>query len=163
LQAENAPIRSVMVDLLANIEGKSASIALAQRALFDLSPEVRQKAVEALAARPPEHFRQVLLDGFRYPWPAVAGHAAEAIVALRLKDRAPALVDLLKERAPRLPVPVETKKGKEPAYIVRELVRMNHLCNCMVCHAPSQSKEDLVRGRVPVPGEDPPPLYYAER
>ena len=40
---------------------------------------------------------------------------------------------------------------------------MNHLCNCVVCHAPSYSQDDLVRGRVPIPGENPPPLYYAER
>jgi hypothetical protein len=33
----------------------------------------------------------------------------------------------------------------------------------MLCHAPSSSKDDLVRGRVPVPGENPPPLYYAEQ
>jgi hypothetical protein len=30
----------------------------------------------------------------------------------------------------------------------------------MVCHAPSQSKDDLVRGLVPIPGTEPSPQYY---
>jgi hypothetical protein len=32
----------------------------------------------------------------------------------------------------------------------------------MVCHAPAVSKSELLRGRVPSPGEDPPPLYYRD-
>ena len=59
-----------------------------------------------------------------------------------------------------LPIVVKDKDKDVPA--TRELVRINHLSNCMLCHAPSLSKDDLVRGRVPMPGEDPPPLYYGE-
>ena len=115
LQAENTPVRLVMVDLIANIEGKSASIALAQRALFDVSPEVRERAVSALASRPPAHFRQVLLDGFRYPWTPVAEQAAEAVVALGLSDVIPELETLLREPDPPLPFKVEDKEKASPS------------------------------------------------
>jgi hypothetical protein len=160
LQPENTPMRLLLVEMLSHIEGKEASIALAQRALYDLSPKVREKAVMALAERPKNDYRQTLINGFVYPWPAVADHAAEALVALKDKDTVPTLIDLLDQPNPTLPFPVK-EQGKE-VLAVRELVCVNHLCNCMLCHAPSLSKEDLIRGRVPVPGEDPPPLYYAE-
>jgi hypothetical protein len=47
--------------------------------------------------------------------------------------------------------------------VVRELVRVNHLRNCMLCHAPATSTNDPVRGLVPEPGQPlPPPTtpYY---
>lgn len=155
LQAENTPVRSLLIELLGNIKGKQASLALVQRAVFDLSPEVREKAVQTLATRPPAEYQRAFVIALRYPWPAAADHAAEAIAALKLTALVPDLVPLLKEPDPTLPVKVE--KG----YAVREIVRVNHLCNCMLCHAPSLAKDDLIRGRVPMPGEDPPPLYYA--
>ncbi len=157
LQAENSPIRLLLVELLDDIDGKEASAALAQRALFDLAPEVREKAVQALAKRPAQQYQQQLVDGLRYPWPAAAEHAGEAIAALKLTQVTPDLVELLKEPDPRLPY---KKNGNE--YVVKELVRLNHLSNCMLCHAPSLAKADLIRGRMPMPGEDPPPLYYNE-
>jgi hypothetical protein len=157
LQAENAPIRDLLVELLGDIKGKEASIALAQRAIFDLSPTVREHAVRQLAKRPPQEYQKLLLVGLRYPWTAAADHSAEAIAALRLTDLARDMVEMLKEPDPTFPI----KDGK--TFFVRELVRINHLSNCMVCHAPSLAKDDLIRGRVPMPGEDPPPLYYAEQ
>jgi len=159
LQAENTPLRELLVELLDEIKGKEASTALANRAIFDLSQEVREKAVIALAKRPVDEYKNLILEGFKSPWPAAADHAADAAVALNKKDLITGLVPLLKEGTPSLPRrEPETRK----LYLV-EFVKLNHMCNCVVCHAPSQNKEDLVRGRVPVPGEDPPPLYYAER
>jgi hypothetical protein len=38
----------------------------------------------------------------------------------------------------------------DKVYMVHELVCISHLCNCMVCHAPSVARDDLVRGRLPV-------------
>src|SRR6185312_15278916 len=43
------------------------------------------------------------------------------------------------------------------------LVRINHLSNCTLCHGLSTSKQDLVRGRIPTPGQEMPPLYYADQ
>jgi hypothetical protein len=143
------------VEMLADIKGKEASHALAQRALFDLSPDIREKAVQFLATRPAQEYQGFLVEGLRYPWPAAADHAAEALTALKLTAVIPDLVPLLKEPPPTWPV-----KKSDKEYTVTEVVRINHLCNCVLCHAPSFAKDDLIRGRVPIPGEDPPPLYY---
>lgn len=161
LQVENMEIRLLLVDLLADIKVRAGSVALAERAVFDLSAKVRERAVAALSKRPVQEYQQSLLDGLRWPWPPVADHAAEAIVALKRKDLAPALAALLKEPDPTLPQTAQVKTKR--IYFVRELVRMNHMGNCMVCHAPSVAKGDLVRGHAPTPGEDPPPVYYQER
>ena len=55
------------------------------------------------------------------------------------------------------------RPGK-PACTVRELVRINHLANCVLCHAPSHDRNDLVRGAVPLGGQPlPPPVAYYEQ
>ena len=41
LQAENTPVRKLLVEMLGKIKGKEASQALAIRAMTDLAPEVR--------------------------------------------------------------------------------------------------------------------------
>jgi sugar lactone lactonase YvrE len=162
LMAENEAIRDVLVDQLTHIEGKQSSVALAKRALFDLNPDIRKEALESLNKRPVEEFRQTLLDGFRHPWPAVAEHAAEALIALGLKESVGSLLALLD-----LPDPTEpyAKPGHEDLY-VREMVRINHLRNCQLCHAPARDLNDRVRGRVPSPDQPlPPPFsrqYYAD-
>ena len=102
LQTENAPIRLLLIDLLAGIDGVEASTAIAQRAIYELSPEIRERAVQALAKLPAKEYRQVLLEGMRYPWPAAADHAAEAIAAMDSKDFVPDLVGLLNEPDPSL-------------------------------------------------------------
>jgi len=158
LQVENSATRQVMVQKLADIKSKAGSVALAQRAVFDLSSDIRAKALEALAKTPQDEIQHVFLEALRYPWPPVADHAAEALVALKLKTLVPELVGLLAEPDPKFPfVP---KTGKDKAPVVREMVRMNHMTNCCLCHAISGSKDDLVRGRVPLPGQEMPPEYY---
>lgn len=147
LQAENTPLRLLLIELLSQIKDPAASVALSQRALFDLSPEVRAAAVQALNRRSREDYRDVLLNGFRYPWPAVAEHAAEALVALKDKEAIPDLRKLLNEPAPGTPY----FDRKHQMFRVRELVRINHFRNCLLCHAPSTHHADLVRGAVPDP------------
>jgi hypothetical protein len=157
LQSENTSVRTLLIEILAGIEGKEAGVTLAQRAVFDLSPEVREKAVEVLATRPAKEYQQVLLDALRWPWIPAADHAAEALSALQMKDVVPELVALLKEPDPRLPF------MKEKVTLVQEVVRINHLSNCLLCHAASSSKDDLVRGLVPTPGRELAPLYYSSQ
>lgn len=154
LQAEGEPVRVLLIDFLSDIDGREATVAIAQRAIFDLSPSVREKAVTALAKRPDREYWQVLADGVRYPWAPAADHAAEAIATLRVESRLPDLVEMLKEPDPNITF-VEGKRT-----MIREVVRLNHMANCLVCHAPSQSTSQMLRGRVPSPGEAPPPLYY---
>jgi hypothetical protein len=213
LQAEDRPVRLLLVELLSEIKGEAASAALVGRALFDLAPNVREAAVLALSDRPAAEYRGFLLDGLRYPWAPVADHAAEALVTLEDREALPALERLLNEPDPDrpiarqyiaadlgaqmnrkagklLPLPslklleLKTRQGGIQAsvflsdpyatdtyerlpgsmpertpevWVVRELVRTNHMRNCLLCHAPSWSKDDPVRGLVPNPGQPLPP------
>src|SRR5205085_333603 len=100
----------------------------------------------------------------RYPWAPVADHAAEALVALDLKDSVPQIVQRLNESDVGLPVSVRGPGGV-PVPAVREMVKINHLGNCVLCHCPSTDTTDLVRGAVPTFGQALPapattPQYY---
>lgn len=158
LMAEDKAIRLVLIEYLARNSSPAATVALAQRALYDLAFQVREAAVEALRWRPKEEFRHVLLDGLRYPWAPVADHAAEALIAVNDRASVPALEKLLLEPDPGAPVVVYSQ-GR---IAVRELVRVNHLGNCVMCHVSSTSANDPVRGRIPSPSEALPPAveYY---
>lgn len=158
LQTENTPVRILLVETLAKMEAKEATVVLAQRAVFDLAPEVREKATEALATRPTAEFQKFLLEALRWPWQPAADHAAEVIVALQMKELVAELNPLLDELDPTIPFDkvVNGKKGK----YVKELVRINHLSNCLLCHAPSLTTQDLVRGLVPIPTQAMAPVYY---
>jgi HEAT repeats len=158
LQAKPVPLRLDLVKFLSSTKSKSATAALVQRAVFDLSAEVRDAAVKALKDRPPAEWRSLLLEALRYPWPTVAGHAAEAFVALHDQEAVPNLVSLLDRPDPQAPT-----KTKDNKWIMAELVRVNHLGNCLLCHAPSASPEDPMRGIVPIRGEPLPAGYYASR
>jgi len=148
LQPENQPVRQLLVDLLARNPDPSATRALTMRALFDVSAPVREAAVRALRDRAAQDARPLLLDGLRYPWPAVADNAAETLVALGDREAIPMLRDLLDEPSPTAPVHVAGRPS-----MVREMVRINHLGNCLLCHAPSFARTDLVRGAVPARGQ----------
>src|SRR5262249_9089811 len=52
LMHEDRPVRQMLVELLGEIPGTAATVALARRAVFDLDPGVREAAVEALKSRP---------------------------------------------------------------------------------------------------------------
>jgi phage FluMu protein Com len=163
LMAEDAAVRQVLVQQLDRIADSRAAAMLARIALFDLDADVRRCAVSALSKRPRREYRNVVLEGFEYPWLAVVDHAAETIVALKMRDAAPELANLLGRSDPRVPY---KKAGKEE-WLVREVVRVNHLNNCMLCHAPSLTERDKPRGFMPSP-ELPPPRpftreYYANR
>jgi hypothetical protein len=150
LQVEEAPARRLLVEMLAGMDDPRADTALAVRAVVDLSAEVRRAAVRALARRPTEAYRGLLLAGFRYPWPPAAAHAAEALAALGDKGAVPALEALLDELPPGLVAPAGSGLRRPAA--VRELVRVSHLKNCLLCHPPSFKADDPVRGAVPGSG-----------
>ena len=158
LQVEDVPMRLLLVRELAKAPGSEYTAALATAALVDLSPEVRQAAVTALEKRPLGQYVPVLMQGLRYPWVPVADHAALALRKLKPEGVLPKLVALLDRPDPSLPVlDPQSKKA-----VVRELVRLNHLRNCLLCHAPSANDKDgLVRGLAPTPGQPLPRLYYA--
>ena len=127
LMAERTPARLVLVDVLARIKGAAASKALARLAIFDLAPEVREQALVSLRDRPIEDYRQSLLEGLRYPWPPVADHAAEAIVALEDRKAIPTLIEFLDLPDPQHPR-TEVHQGQKVTFM-RSLVQVNHLRN----------------------------------
>src|SRR5207248_585744 len=127
LMHEHRNVRLVLVELLSQIDGRLASLALAERAVFDLDPDVRLTALVALKGRPTMEYEAALLNGFRYPWPAVADHAAEALVALNLKDAVPKLITLLDVRD--MGEPYVVGQGQTRHAVIPELVRINHLRN----------------------------------
>src|SRR5262249_52273119 len=99
-------------------------------------------------------YTAALVEGLRYPWPAAAANAAEAIVKLGRKDLAGHLVALLDEPDPRGPR-AERVGGREVT-VAPELVRGNHLRNCLLCHAPAEREkvpEGTLVAEVPVPSE----------
>ncbi len=144
LMHEDKAIRMMLVELLHEIPGERASVALAQRAVFDLSPEVREEAIVALSRRPRAEYREVLLRALRYPWSPAADHAAEAIVATQDREAVPRLIDLLEKPDPDKPDPKDKNR-----FVVRELVRINHQANCLMCHPPAVTTSDPVPGIVP--------------
>ena len=156
LATEEEEVRSGLVRYLASLAHVEATRALARLALFAPEDKVRRLAVEGLQVRREADYTDILLAGFRYPWPAVARRASEAVAALGRADLTPRLVEILKEPDPRLPV-VQVAPGKRVS-VVCELVRINHHRNCLLCHAPIHDPEattnfPAVTGAVPVPDQ----------
>jgi hypothetical protein len=139
---------------LARIAHADAGKALAKLALYAPDEAVRSAAIAGLKSRPAAEYEGLLLDGFRYPLPAVADRAAAALTQLERKDVARKLVDILEAPDPRTPREA-TVDGKKVS-VIRELVRINHHRNCVLCHAPASGLakgDDPVRGEVPMPDE----------
>lgn len=156
LQVETEDVREQLVKILARISGPQSSKALAQRAVFDTSSRVREQATAALATRESDVVRPVLLKALRHPWAPAAEHAAQALAGMNDVDAVPELERMLNEPAPGTPC-----RDSNGDWSVRELVRVNHMRNCYLCHAPSLSDYDTVRGFVPSPGEELPRVYYS--
>jgi hypothetical protein len=156
LQVEGEGYRRLLVEELARIPGRRAGTALARRALYDPSAEIRRAARVVLGKRPADEFREVALNGFEYPWAPVAVHAAQILLDTNDVRAVPDLVRLLDQSDPARPYWDEKTKR----HAVRELVRINHMRNCCLCHAPSYSGADWVPGRIMEPGKKIPEEYY---
>jgi hypothetical protein len=161
-QTEGPLLRAELVRTLARIKGKEATRALARRAVYDLSPDVREHAVTALKECDLNDARPVFLAALRHPWAPVADHAALALVELQDTGAVPLLRDLLDEPDPSVPDRVSTGK-----WFRKELVRVNHVRNCLLCHPPAVGRSDGLSddGTVPAIREllkepAPPPRYY---
>jgi hypothetical protein len=165
LMAEQPGLRFALVKKLAELKGKGSSRALARRAIFDLHPTNRQVALAALKDRPGTDYVEELVEALRHPWAPAAVHAAEALVVLKRKEAIPQLARLLEEPDPSAPFPMAID-GKK-VMVMRELVRVNHFRNCLLCHPPTQEKTLVVGGVVPVTAMPLPPststAYYAGR
>lgn len=151
LAPEPVSVRLGLVKYLVEISHPEAARALARLAVFSEECEVRQAAVVALKERRATDYTDTLLGSLRYPWPPVAERGAEALVKLGRADLVPKLVDLLAAPDPRAPV---TTEDDPPTYRVRELVRINHHRNCLLCHAPGDggsAEQGRVTAGIPIP------------
>jgi hypothetical protein len=154
LAPETPGLRLGLVKYLAGVSHVDATRALAKLSLFSAEDEVRRAALDALKVRRERDYTDILLAGFRYPLPAVARRAGEAVVKLERTDLEPQLVALLDEPDPRAPVMKEAHEKKVP--VVRELVRINHHRSCLLCHAPGNTSSvsaEALTAPVPVPSE----------
>ncbi|HMF18080.1 MAG TPA: hypothetical protein VKE98_12785, partial [Gemmataceae bacterium] len=166
--AESVSHRKLFMNNLKEMKGKDATRILVQRAIFDLDSEVREAALEALKNRPPNEVDPYLLQGLRYPWQQAVFHSAEALVKLNRTDLAPAVADMLDMPDPNAPFFGGPKKDQ---LMVRELVRVNHHRNCLLCHAPVESSDrrglfQVPLGPIPTPGQQMPSsavVYYSFR
>ncbi len=152
---ESPSMRLGLIKYLSTVAHVEATRALAKLAIFSAEEEVRQAATDALKVRRERDYTDVLVQGLRYPWPTIAKRSADALVKLERNDLIPQLIDLLDEPDPRSPVMQEVEKKKVP--VIREMVKVNHHRNCLMCHAPGNtdtvSAETLA---VPVPTPDQP-------
>lgn len=160
LQAQGEDIRRVSVELLRGIDAPAATEALVRWSVFDVSPQNRSAAIDALKGQDQATITEQLLNWMRHPWPRAAEHAAEALVALNCQSAVPRLVSLLPLPAPDAPQ-ISSAPG-ESRMFRREVVRVNHLRNCLMCHPPSpdESTNDKVRGTIPDLSKPPAPAYY---
>jgi hypothetical protein len=147
------------VQYYSGVPRPAATAELARLAVFSTQQDVRDAAIEALSVRRERDVTGPLVEGLRYPWPAVARNAAAAIVRLGRKDLMPELAAMLDEPDPRAP----RKDGE--AEVAHEVVRVNHHRNCMLCHAPARRgevPEEALVAEVPVPSKALPTNYYGE-
>jgi len=143
-----------LVKYLSTVSHVEATKALAHMAIFSADEDTRKVTLDALKVRRERDYTDILVKGLRYPWPAVARRSAEAITKLERNDLLPQLVDLLEEPDPRAPVTEEVNHKR--VSVVRELVRVNHHRNCLLCHAPGNTGKvsaEAVTAEVPVPGQ----------
>jgi hypothetical protein len=160
LMAEDVNWRMTLARMLTKIEGPAATRGLVDRAVFDMNANVRSEAVKSLRSRPNAEYTERLMSAFRHPWAPAADHAAQAVVMLNRTDLQGELRDLVDRPEPTAP----TKKriGIREVTVAPQLVRVNHLRNCMYCHPVSTSSEEAVRGVSPDWDLPLTPRYYGE-
>lgn len=139
LAVESPAHRLGLVNYLSQIPHAESTRMLARLAIFSAEEEIRLAAIASLKVRREKDYNDILLKGLRYPLPAVAKRTAEAMVRMDRSDLIPELLAVLEEPDPRLPQNKTASDGKE-CTVVREVVKVNHNRNCMMCHAPAPAK-----------------------
>jgi hypothetical protein len=158
-EAEGLHLRTELAETLRVLPGEEATRSLARLASFDLSPAVRKAAIKALKDRPAKEARPVFLAALRHVWAPAADHAAFALVELDDRAAVADLEKLLEAPAPDAPF----KQGDK--WVKRELVRVNHLRNCFLCHPPGDgvAEKGSLFAPVPAPGHQLPTEGYQGR
>lgn len=155
------PYRLGLIEYLKTNKHADATVALAKLALYSPEDNVREAAIDGLKARDVKDYVESLLAGFRYPLPVVSQRAAEALVKTRNKAALDGLVLVLEQADPRAPFTKQTE-GKKISF-VREIVRVNHHHNCLLCHAPANTddfpQKSALSAPVPQPGQPLPSVF----
>ena len=159
LAPEKLSRREALAKQLAEVHHPKATQTLAKQAVFDFDRRVRNVAIEGLRDRPKHEYSETLMQGIRYPWANAAVYASQAIVKLNRKDMIPQLINFLEEADPRDAFECKDEDG-DACFKVREVVRINHHRNCLLCHSTTanvQGNPDEIPGLIPSPGESFPP------
>jgi hypothetical protein len=152
LGAEPAGYHVGLAEHLSDQSNEAATHALARLAVFSPDDTVRRAAIGGLRKRDPKDYSSILVAGLRYPWPGVARQAADAVADLERRELVPELVRVLDEPDPRAPA-IQEAKGQKTT-VAREVVRINHHRNCLLCHAPgidAESRRGSMVAAVPTP------------
>jgi hypothetical protein len=150
---ERVSMRASLVQKLSTTKRPDATRALARAAVFDIDLDIRESAIKALKqdGRSQQDVGDILMQGIRYPLPSVAKQAAHAIMALERKDLLPQLAAFLDAKAPGDPEDAVVEGNR--VCVVREVVKINHHRNCLLCHPPAQTGQpNEVPGVMPIPG-----------
>jgi hypothetical protein len=164
LAPESAELRLGLVKYLTGVAHVEATRALARLAIFSPEDEVRLAAIDSLKVRREKDYTDIILRGLRYPWPAVAKRSADAVARLGRTDLVPELLAMLEEGDPRLPATKDVE-GKKVSF-VREMVKVNHHRNCVMCHAPGSPENvsgNVISAEVAIPGQPLPQPFEGYR
>ena len=154
LAPESSELKLGLVKHLTGVPHVEATRALARLAIFSAEEDVRLAAITSLKVRREKDYTDILVKGLRYPWPAVAKRSADAITRIGRTDLIPELVTVLTEDDPRMPTPKDN--GGKKVSVVREMVKINHHRNCMMCHPPGNPgtvAANAITAEVPVQGQ----------
>jgi hypothetical protein len=167
-QTESLTHRLLLVEFLGKIAGAEAAQALARRALFDMNEDVRASARQKLADRErSDEFASTISRGLNYPWLPVVDRSALALAETNRHagaSRPAKASELAASLAPLASTGSHVSKPyqtQDDRWVVNELVKVNHLRNCVLCHAASRSSDDPLRGQIPTPGRPLPRIYYS--
>ena len=151
----NGEGRVALTQLLQATPLREVNTLLAQVALFAPEADIRGVAIQALKTRRGKDHEIVLLEGLNYPLASVANNAADAIIKLDLRDHVIKIADHLDSFEGQTPYAVNGR------FEVREVVKINHSRNCVLCHSPAPLTRVLALGfpmtaPIPNPTEKPP-------
>jgi hypothetical protein len=143
-----------LVQILQSLPDERVSPRLAHVAVFAPESEVREAAVASLLVRRSGAYEYVLVRNLTHPLPQIVQNAADALIKLQVEDPyyLEPIARLLKYEEVR-----DFGTAEEPVRSVKEVVKLNHLRNCMLCHPPSSqahfSNDNALNANVPNPRE----------
>jgi hypothetical protein len=155
LAPDSADIRAKVVEYLATILHPDANRSLARLAIFSEEEKIRNSAIDASRSRHVERdstevsCRDCAIPG--YPWRSVLLKPWSNWNARICSHSCWTCSTATTPRAP-----TARKVAGKQTLIVREVVKLNHLRNCLLCHAPvDESKESrqTLTANMPIPGE----------